>query len=173
MRLVEYRLARPYRSVLDRVDLVLNQAASMIAQRERHGLGAVEVAVTIEDGIPDLVCAAHERLFGRSDWDEWAGPGRYGVATLNLAGTLIVINAQSLKGKQSEIDKTILHELTHAAQFNRPGNRQTAERAIAHNYGIGWVEDREARALNRRIGRDEREAEVAERLHRQLARAVA
>lgn len=173
IRLLEYRLAGRYRSVLARVDLVLDQAAAMIVQRERHGIGRVEVTVTIEDGIPDLVCAAHEDLFGRSDWDDWAGPGRHGVATLNPAGTLIVINAQSLCGKQAEIDKTVLHELTHAAQFERPGNRRTAERAIAHNYGIGWLEDREAHALNRRIGRDEREAEKAERLYRQLARAVA
>lgn len=173
MRLVEYRLARPYRSVLDRVDLVLDQAASMIGQRERHGLGAVEVAVTVEDGIPDLVCAAHEQLFGRSDWDDWAGPGRHGVATLNRAGTLIVINAQSLRGKQAEIDKTVLHELTHAAQFNRPGAWETARRGIAFDYGIGDLSDGQLRALNRRIDRDEREAEQAERLHRQLARAVA
>ena len=173
IRLVEYRLAGRYRSVLDRVDLVLDQAAEMIAERERRSLGRVEVAVTVEEGIPDLVCAAHERLFGRSDWDDWAGPGRHGVATLNTAGTLVVINAQSLRGKQTEIDKTVLHELTHAAQFERPGNRDTALRAIAHNYGIGWLEDREAHALNRRIARDEREAEKAERLHRDLARAVA
>lgn len=173
MRLVEYRLARRYRPVLDRVDLVMDQAARMIAQRERGGLGTVEVAVTVTDGIPDLICEAHERLLGASDWDANAGPGCYGTTTLNSAGTLVVINAESLRGKQTEIDKTVLHELTHAAQFNRPGARETARRAIAHNYGIGWLEDREVRALNRRIGRDEREAEAAERLHRQLARAVA
>lgn len=172
MRLVEYRLGRKHRSVLDRVDLVLDEAARMIGQRERHGLGSVEVAVTIEEGIPDLICAAHEQLFGRSDWDSWAGPGRHGVATLNPAGTLIVINAQSLRGKQTEIDKTVLHELTHAAQFSRPGIRDLACKGIAHNYGLGWLEDRQVHALNRRIDRDEREAEQAERLHRQLAKAV-
>lgn len=173
IRLVEYRLAGKYRPVLDRVDVVLDQAAAMIAARERHGLGTVEVAVTVEDGIPDLVCAAHEELFGRSDWDDWAGPGRHGVATLNRAGTLIVINAQSLRGKQTEIDKTVLHELTHAAQFNRPGIRDLAYKGIGFNYGLGWLENHQVRALNRRIDRDEREAEAAERLHRQLARAVA
>ena len=173
IRLVEYRLPNRHRSVLNRVDLVVDEAARMIGRSERYGLGTVEVAVTVEDGIPDLVCAAHEQLFGASDWDEWAGPGRHGVATLNTTGTLIVINAQSLHGKQTEIDKTVLHELQHAAQFNRPGVRDTALKAIAFNYGIGWLEDREIRALNRRIGRDEREAAAAERLHRQLARAVA
>jgi hypothetical protein len=173
MRLLTYRLAARHKSVVDRVDLVMDEAAQMIGQRERCGLGNVEIAVTIEDGIPDMICAAHEGLFGTSDWDDWAGPGRHGVATLNQAGTLIVINAQSLRGKQAEIDKTVLHELTHAAQFNRPGARKTALRGIAFNYGIGWLEDREVRALNRRIDRDEREAEAAERLHRQLAKAVA
>lgn len=173
MRLVTYRLGRQHRPVVERVDRVMDAAARMIGQRERHGLGSVEIAVTITDGIPDLICAAHERLFGCSDWEAWAGPGRYGVATLNPPGTLIVINAQSLRGKQAEIDKTVLHELTHAAQFNRPGARETARKGIAFNYGIGWLEDREVRALNRRIDRDEREAEQAERLHRQLAKAVA
>jgi hypothetical protein len=173
MRLVTYRLGRQHRPVVERVDRVMDAAARMIGQRERHGLGSVEIAVTITDGIPDLICAAHEELFGRSDWEAWAGPGRHGVATLNAAGTLIVVNAQSLRGKQVEIDKTVLHELTHAAQFNRPGARETARKGIAFNYGIGWLEDREVRALNRRIDRDEREAEQAERLHRQLAKAVA
>lgn len=173
MRLVEYRLDRRFRPVLDRVDLVLDEAARMIGRSERHGLGTVEVAVTVEDGIPDLICAAHERLFGTSDWEAWAGPGRHGVATLNLSGTLIVINAQSLRGKQAEIDKTVLHELTHAAQFNRPGVRDIAYKGIGFNYGLGWLENHEVRALNRRIDRDEREAEKAERLHRQLAKAVA
>ncbi|NUT24319.1 MAG: hypothetical protein HOV77_34635 [Hamadaea sp.] len=173
MRLLTYRLGRQHRPVVDRVDRVMDEAARLIAGRERHGLGTVEITVTATDGIPDLICAAHEQLFGRSDWDAWAGPGRYGVATLNPAGTLIVVNAQSLRGKQAEIDKTILHELTHAAQFNRPGARETARRGIAFNYGLGWLEDREVRALNRRIDRDEREAEQAERLHRQLAKSMA
>lgn len=172
IRLVEYRLTNRHRSVLNRVDLVVDEAARMIGQSQRHGLGAVEVAVTVEDGIPDLVCAAHEQLFGRSDWDDWAGPGRHGVATLNTIGTLIVINAQSLHGKQAEVDKTVLHELTHAAQFNRPGARDAALKFIAFDYGIGWLEDREIRSFNRRIARDEREATAAERLHRQLAKAV-
>lgn len=173
MRLVTYRLGRQHEQVVDRVDLILDQAARMIGQRERRGLGAVELAVTVTDGIPDLICAAHEVLFGTSDWDSWAGPGRHGVATLNRAGTLVIVNAESLRGKQAEIDKTVLHELTHAAQFSRPGARETALRGIAFNYDIGWLEDREVRALNRRIDRDEREAEQAERLHRQLAKAVA
>lgn len=173
MRLVEYRLARPYRSVLDRVDLVLNQAASMIAQRERHGLGAVEVAVTVTDGIPDLICAAHEQLIGRSDWDAWAGGGRAGTTTLNPGGVLVIVNAQSLRGRTTDIDKTVLHELTHAAQFNRPGARDKLMRGIAYNLGVGWLENHELRAGERQMVRDEREATAAERLHRQLARAVA
>ena len=173
MRLLTYCLGRQYRAVVDRVDLVMDEAARMIAQREPRGVGQVEITVTVTDGIPDLMCAAHERLVGASDWDAWAGGGQHGVATLDSGCTLIIINAQSLKGRQVEIDKTVLHELKHAAQFNRPGARETARKGIAFNYGIGWLEDREVRALNRRIARDEREAEAVERLHRQLARAVA
>lgn len=174
MRLVEYRLARQYRPVLYRVDLVMDEAARMIGQRERGGLGTVEIAVTVTDGIPDLICAAHEQLFGTSDWGAWAGPGRHGVATLNPAGSLVVINAQSLVGKQDEIDKTVLHELKHAAQFNRPGAWESARKGIAFDfYDIGWMTDGELRSFDRRVQRDEREAEGVERLHRQLAAAVA
>jgi hypothetical protein len=173
MRLLTYRLARPYRSVLDRVDVILDEAARMIGQRERRSLGEVEVAVTVTDGMPDLICAAHERLFGRSDWDAWAGPGRAGTTTINPGGSLVILNAQSLRGRTVEIDKTLLHELTHAAQYNRPGAWDTARRGTAFNLGIGWLSDAELRAGQRQEVRDEREAEQAERLHRQLAKAVA
>lgn len=173
MRLLEYRLAGPYRSVLDRVDLVLDQAARIIGQRERRGLGMVEVIVTITDGIPDLICAAHEGLFGMSDWDAWAGRCPAGTTTLNLGGSLVIINAETLRGRTVDIDKTVLHELTHAAQFNRPGARDRAVKGLAYNYGMGWLQDRELRAGDREQARDEREATAAERLHRQLSRAVA
>lgn len=173
MFISQYRLGRQHRPVVARVDQILAQAAWMIGRRERYGVGAVEVAVTTADGIPDLVCAAHEQLFGTSDWDSWSGGGQYGLATVVPSGTLIVLDADALKGRTSEIDKTLLHELMHAAQFSRPGKRDLAMRAIAFDYGVGWMEDRELRDLDRRIGRDEQEARKAERLHRQLAKAVA
>jgi hypothetical protein len=174
MRLLTYRLDARHKSVVERVDRVMDEAARMIGQKERRGVGAVDITVTVTDGIPDLICAAHERLFGTSDWDSWAGPGRHGVATLNPAGTLVIVNAQSLRGKQTEIDKTVLHELTHAAQFNRPGAWESARKVIAFDcYDLGWMTDSELRSFDRRVQRDEREAEAAERLHRQLAKAVA
>lgn len=173
MRLVEYRLAPKYRSVLDRVDAVLDQAAALIAQRERHGLGKVEVAVTITNGMPDLICAAHERLVGASDWEPWARSTGDGFTTLNSSGSLVIINAQLLYGKAIEIDQTVLHELKHAAQYNRPGAWRAGRKVIAYDYGIGWLSDGELREADRRRIRDEREAEAAERFHRQLAKAVA
>jgi len=174
MRLVTYRLGRQHHAVVVRVDRVMDQAAALIAQRERHGLGTVEIAVTVEDGIPDLICAAHEGLFGRSDWDAWAGPGRAGTTTLNRAGALVIVNAQSLHGRAAALtDKVVLHELTHAAQFNRPGARQQLMKGLAYNLGIGWLTDAELRAGDRQMVRDEREAQQAELLHRQLAKAVA
>lgn len=173
MYVTEYRLGRQHRTVVDRVDQIMFQAAGLISRKERYGVGAVEIAVTVEDGIPDVVCAAHEQLFGRSDWDSWAGGGQYGLATIAPFGTLIVLDAQALKGRTTEIDKTLLHELMHAAQFSRPGIRDLAMRAIAFDYEIGWLEDRELRDLSRLIDRHEREARQSERLHRELAKAVA
>ena len=63
--------------------------------------------------------------------------------------------------------------MKHAAQYNRPGAREAALKSLAYSYGIGWLTDAEIRAGHRRKIRDEREAEAAERLHRQLAKAVA
>lgn len=173
MRLVGYRLGRKHMKVIDRVGQVLTQAGRLAEQHARGALGHVEVAVTIGDGIPDLVCVAHEQVFGVSDWDEVAQGTCAGTVTVNPAGCLVVINAEFRGGRTVEVDKTLLHELTHAAQFNRRGVREEKIRGLAHNFGLDWMTEAEVRAANRRVAKDEREAEAAERLHRQLAKAVA
>jgi hypothetical protein len=173
MRLVEYRLASRHRSVVDRVDLIMDEASRLIGRVERHGVGTVEIAVTVSGGMPDLICAAHEGLVGASDWDSWARSTGDGFTTLNAAGSLVIINAQLLHGRTTEIDKTVLHELMHAAQYNRPGAWETGRKVIAFDYGIGDLPDSQLRAARSREARDEREAQAAERLHRQLSRAVA
>lgn len=173
MRLLTYRLGRQHQSVVDRVDLVMDQAARLIGQRERRGVGNVEITVTVSHGMPDLICAAHERLLGTSDWASWARSTGDGFTTLNSSGSLVIVNAQHLRGRNAEIDKTVLHELAHAAQYNRPGAWETARKVIAFDYGIGDLSDGELRAAQRRQIRDEREAESVERLHKQLAKAVA
>ena len=173
MRLLTYRLGRQHQAVVDRVDLVMEQAARLVGQSERRGLGTVEVAVATAEGMADLICAAHERLVGASDWDAWFDSRRAGFATPDRFGCSLIVNAEVLRGDRSEIDKTVLHELKHAFQFNRPGAWASARKAIGFDYGIGDMTDHELRAFDRRIQRDEREAEGVERLHRQLAKAVA
>lgn len=173
MRLLTYRLGRQYRPVHDRVDLVMDHAARLVGRSERHGLGTVEVTVTTAQGMADLICVAHERLVGASDWDESFDRRRAGSAIPDRFGCSVIINAEVLRGDQVEIDKTVLHELKHAFQFNRPGAWASARKGIAFDFGIGDMSDHELRALDRRIRRDEREAEAVERFHRQLARTVA
>jgi hypothetical protein len=173
MRLITHRLGRQHRQVADRVALVLDEAGRLAARHARSALGSVEVAVTVTAGIPDLVCSAHERIFGTSDWDAWYEKGVAGCTTINAAGSLVIVNAQSYRGRLDEMDKTVLHELVHAAQFNRRGARELIARSLAHSYGLESMSESEVRAANRLVDRDEREAEKAERLHRQLAKAVA
>jgi hypothetical protein len=173
MRLLTYRLGRQHQQVVDRVDLVMDEAARLVGQSERRGLGTVEIAVTTAQGMADLICAAHERLVGASDWDTWFDRRRAGFATPDRSGCSLIINAEVLGRDRVEIDKTVLHELKHAFQFNRPGAWESARKGIAFDYGIGDLSDGELRTFDRRIARDEREAEAVERLHRQLAKAVA
>lgn len=170
MELTTHRLNRKHQPVVDRVALILDDAARLVKQRNRRGLGRVEVAVTTRRGIADLVCAAHEDLFGWSDpqgWDNCAG-----TTTVNRRGTLVIVNADMRRAQHGEVDKTLLHELTHAAQLNRPGVRDWTMWGIAHNLGIGFMSEVQVEASVRQMEIDEREAEQAEGLHRKLARAV-
>jgi len=172
MRIIEHRVGRQYRNTLDRVAQIAEPAAALIERHMRGCVGRVEIAVTTSSGLQDMVADAHQQLFGvrsakRTRWRR--SPA--GQTTLTVRGALVVINAQVLRGSRREIDKTVLHELTHAVQFAR--ERDVIMRGELHNHGIKQLDDAEVRALNKRVDRDEREAERMERLHRQLAKNVA
>ncbi|MEV0220859.1 hypothetical protein [Streptomyces sp. NPDC050704] len=173
MRIVSHRLGRQHRPVVERVTRIADEAGRLAARHARSSLGRVELAVTTTKGIPDLICAAHERIFGTSDWDAWHEQGVAGCTTIRPGGSLVVINAEANRGCLDEADMTVIHELVHAAQVNRRGMWELVARGLAHNYGIEPMSDREVWAANLRRDRDEREAAAAERLHRQLAKAVA
>ncbi|UPZ27675.1 hypothetical protein MUK60_07485 [Streptomyces sp. LRE541] len=173
MRIVTHRLSGRHRSVADRVRQVADEAGRLASRHARSGLGNVELAVTTGRGIPDLVSTAHERIFNFSDWDAWDVPGVAGVTTIRRGGSLVIVNAEANRGSLAEADMTVIHELVHACQLTRTGAWELAARRHAHQYGIEFMTDREVRTAETQFVREEREAEKAERLASQLARAVA
>lgn len=167
------RVGRQYAATIDRVEAAVDVATHIVEDRARGCVGPVEVAVSTSAGMWDLVVEAHRPMFGRQDpnvWDEERNA--FGTTTITESGVLVVINAQACKGRPVEIDKTLLHELTHAVQFNRRGARDLIMRSLANNYGIRSMTKAEAKAANRRVAVDEREAARMERHHRLLAQSI-
>ncbi|HTE57002.1 MAG TPA: hypothetical protein VK698_39385 [Kofleriaceae bacterium] len=170
MKLTTHRLSRKHQPVVDRVTLILDEAARVVKRHSGCGVGRTEVAVTTRRGVTDLACRAHEGLFGVSDPDDWDNSA--GTTTLTRTGTLVIVNADAHLRHLEEVDRTLLHELAHAAQFNRPGARKQNLRAIEYGLGLRELSATECRAGTRRMDADELEAERAEDLLRQLAKAV-
>lgn len=174
MRFLTHRIGRQYEATIDRVNAAADAATHIVESKARGCVGPVEVAVSTSSGMWELVVEAHRPMFGRQDAEVWQRDrNAFGTTTITQSGVLVVVNAQACKGRPVEIDKTLLHELTHALQFNRRGARDLIERSIANNYGIAPMTEREARAANRQVAKDEREAARMERHHRLLAQNIA
>ncbi|MFD5294761.1 hypothetical protein ACFWJU_06095 [Streptomyces mutabilis] len=166
-------VGRQHQATTDRVHATADAATRIVEQQLRGRIGPVELAVASSNGMWDLVVDAHRPMFGRQNPQVWQHDQHaYGTTTITASGVLVVINAQACRGRQAEIDKTLLHELAHALQFNRPGARALIEASIANNYGIRPMTEREAKAANRQVDADEREAARMERHHRQLAQSI-
>ncbi|MEU3826474.1 hypothetical protein AB0F36_14315 [Streptomyces sp. NPDC029080] len=175
MHFIANRVGRQHQATIDRVHAALGPAAEIIEDEIRGRIGCLQLAVANTSDMWRMVVDAHRPIFGRQDarlWSREQGDA-FGTATITSSGVLVVVNAQACKGRQVEIDKTLLHELTHAAQFNRPGARDLLMRSLANNYGITPMTEAEAAAANRQVDADEREAERMERHHRQLAKSIA
>ncbi|MEU8642280.1 hypothetical protein AB0C91_10215 [Streptomyces sp. NPDC048674] len=175
MRFITHRIGRQYQATADRVHAGVDAAIAIVEKSARGRVGSLEVAVTNTAGMWETVVAAHEPLFGRRKSKEWRRNegSPFGTTTVTSVGVLVVINAQTCRGRTVEIDKTLLHEITHAVQFNRPGARDLLMRSLSNNYGLTAMTTAEAAAANRQVDTDEREAERMERHHRQLAKSLA
>jgi hypothetical protein len=166
-----YRLSRQYQADLAHVDRVAGLAAQLVSQHMRARIDRTEVVVTTGLSAPDLLIEAHRAMFGHqpSIWKLKNTPrSLYGITTLTKTGVLVAINADRCQSKD-EVNKTLVHELVHAAQLSRPGARDVATRNLRNNYGIDRMSGREARAANRLVDADEREAEKLEHLASRLS----
>lgn len=109
MQVNAYAIGPARRPVLDRVCAVADQAAVLVENELGVRLLGVELLVT------DTYFT--RRLAGDDD-------GLYGCTLYGLDRVLAVINAQAHLGDPTEVDKTVIHELVHAAQMLRPGVRR-------------------------------------------------
>ena len=175
MGFVTARVGRQHQATIDRVHAALGPAVEIIENEIHARVGYLQLAVSNTSDMWQMVVDAHRPMFGQQDARplQREGGRAFGTATITSSGVLVVINAQACKGRAVEVDKTLLHELTHAAQFNRPGARDLIMRSLANNYGITPMTEAEAAAANRRVDTDEREAERMERHHRLLAQSIA
>jgi hypothetical protein len=164
-----------HQATVDRVHAAVDAAVGIVENEIRGSVGPLQVAVSNTSGMWEMVVDAHRPMFGRQSPRLWRreGGSAFGTATITSSGVLVVVNAQACKGRAAEIDKTLLHELTHAVQLNRPGARDLLMRSLANNYGITPMTEAEAAAANRQVDADEREAERMERHHRLLAKSIA
>lgn len=169
MQITAHRLGRSRQATLDRIASIAEPAARLVQQYMGGSIGHVELAVTGNSSIPDLIVQAHRPLLGRVNRRQVRSVRCYGTATISPAGTLIVINADKCR-RTAEIDKTVLHEFAHAVQFTRPGARALLIRSLRNNYRIEAMTAAEATAANRQVDADEVEAERLERLARKLTR---
>lgn len=165
-----YRLSHQHRDALSHVENIAGVAAQLISRRMGIRLDRTEVVVTTGPSAADILIDAHRAMFGPrlAIWKmKGMHRGDCGVTVINKAGVLVVINADRCQPR-TNLNKTLVHELVHAAQLSRPGARNTALRNLRNNYGIDRMNGREARAANRQVDADEREAERMESLASEL-----
>jgi hypothetical protein len=161
-----YRLSQQYQADLAHIERVAGLAAQIVSRYMRVQIDRTEVVVTTSGSASDLMIEAHRSMFGRqpSIWKLKSTPKHLcGIATITKAGVLVIVNADRCQSK-AELNTTLVHEVVHAAQLSRPGARDVATRNLRNNYGIDRMNGREARAANRSVEADEREAEKLEHL---------
>ncbi|MGY1503642.1 hypothetical protein ACW4TU_45000 (plasmid) [Streptomyces sp. QTS52] len=111
MQVNAYAIGPARQPVLDRVCAIADQAAHLVESEMGACLRGVELLVT------DTYFT--RRLAGEED-----GAGLYGCTLYGLDRILCVANAQAHLTDPAEVDKTVIHELVHAAQMLRPGVRR-------------------------------------------------
>ena len=165
-----YRLSRHYQADLTHVQRVAGLAAQLVSRHMRTRIDDTEVVVTTSASAADLMIEAHRAMFGRQPaiWKlKSTSKNLCGITTITTTGVLVVLNADRCQST-AVLNETLVHELVHAAQLSRPGVRDVAARNLRNNYGIDRMSGRDARAANRQVDADEREAERLESLASRL-----
>ncbi|MDJ1138543.1 hypothetical protein [Streptomyces iconiensis] len=163
------RIEHRDRHLSRRVRDIAQEAASLVARRV-GALPRTELILTNGRDLGKLATDAERAVAGGGSAGRRPDESVFGRTVLSPGGVLVLVNADRHTGRgRDEVDTTLVHELVHAAQFHRPGARAELLAGLRHNYGIEPISDSRARAMNRRIDRDEREATRLERLARHLS----
>lgn len=168
MQITTYKLGAQHQHGLERVEAVADNCSGIVIRELNEGTGHVEIRVTNRRHFAEAVIAAEQQAIGTTSrpvssegYDNW------GFTTVSTRGAVLVIDVESCRSSR-EIDRTLIHEFVHAAQFRRPGVRDLVLAGLHNNYGLhrlGWFE---AKRLNRQVAAHEREASRLERFARQL-----
>lgn len=162
-----YRLHRSYLPALHRAEEVADQAAHLVTRRMRERLPRVTIRVSGERLLGQAVTEAEQQALGtnRLPTSACRGQSVYGATTLGPAGAVIAINAKACIEDRC-LSTTLVHELVHAVQLNRPGGIQHRMTALRGKFGLSSASP--TPAFDRRHNRDEREAQALEVLARQI-----
>lgn len=156
-----YRLHRDYLPALHRAEEVAGQAARIVTRKMRERLPHVTIRVSGERLFATAVTEAAQQALGTDRLPTSACHGRsvYGAMTLGPAGAVIVLNAKACT-KDRCLSTTLVHELVHAVQLNRPGGIQHQMTGLRGLFGFS--PGAPTKAFDRQHGRNEREAEALE-----------
>jgi hypothetical protein len=165
MNVTGWQLDRRYAPSLRHAQAVADRAADVVQRQLRESVGQVEVLLVSRAGMEDVLHQNEQRLLGAS-LRRLKNPEAWAHTTASTVGTLIVVNAEDCP--QRELTKTLVHEMVHAAQFQRPGIRDYVVRMIRANHQLDRLSWRESRAMDRQLKTHEREAARLERLAREI-----
>lgn len=162
-----YRLHRSYLPALHRAEGVAGQAAQLVTRQMRERLPHVTIRVSGERLLGLAVTEAEQQALGTDRLPMGTCRGRdvYGACTLGPAGAVIVINAKAVIEDQC-LSTTLVHELVHAVQLNRPGGIQHRMTALRGKFGLHSAGP--TAAFNRQHDRNEREAQALEVLAKEI-----
>lgn len=167
MNVTAYKLSARHRSGLERVEAIADQAARLVEKKLGERIGHVEIVATDTRSYRDRILAAEQQVLGTRTRSQFDHPRSLAHTTISPSGVLILVDLQATPSR--EIDKTVVHELVHAAQFGRPGVRDFVLAGIRNNHGIekvgGWLK---VQFENRKVAAHEREAIRLESLARKL-----
>lgn len=152
-------------NVVLRTRRIADQAARLVSRKVGR-LPHVEIVVTDKRGVTALVEDTEAALVG-SRVSKRRSANIYGSTALAANGVLITINAGKHRD-DLELDTTVIHELVHAVQLNRPGAREQRLAELRNNYGVEEMRRSDARKAIKAIKGDEKEARTFERLARHL-----
>lgn len=168
MEITPYKLDARHQPGFARVEAVADNCLGIVIRELQEGIGHVEIRVTERRHFAEAVMVAQRQAIGvthgpllSDGYDYW------GFTTVSSRGAVLLIDVESCRSSR-EIDRTLIHELVHAAQFGRPGVRDLVLAGLRNNYGVHQLAKAEAKRLNRQIASHEREAARLERFARQL-----